>query len=276
MQELVGAIAEAFFRHHACIRHGGELDTRSSGSRRHCCSGYCPCHIKFGWSKIKSTRSAITRGFKPGDTITTFNWDVLIESLLWQAGTWGMRDGYGVDVDVDFDSLELLGANRQRLEMSSPIKVLKAHGSINWLRSVKDRRIGLIEVWLFGLPASGSFSSEGDEDIPEWPYVEQAILTPTYLKDYSMHDTLAEVWDQIVLALEQATEITVVGYSLPRGDSSARAMLSHALRRNDHCKAVNVVSRNAGRDSNWSPFLDAVEKEANWLPCTFEQWVRRL
>jgi len=44
------------------------------------------------------TRSALnswTELLKPGDTIITFNWDILHESVLWRAGKWNFADGYG-------------------------------------------------------------------------------------------------------------------------------------------------------------------------------------
>ena len=32
---------------------------------------------------------------KPGDTILSFNWDLLHEAALWRAGKWHFGDGYG-------------------------------------------------------------------------------------------------------------------------------------------------------------------------------------
>ena len=57
---------------------------------------------------------------QPGDTVITFNYDVSLERELRRAGKWGIRDGYGFDLGVD--SL-----------LPSAIKLLKLHGSTNWI-----------------------------------------------------------------------------------------------------------------------------------------------
>ena len=57
---------------------------------------------------------------KPGDTIISFNWDLLHEAALWRAGKWHFADGYGFHCR---DAPEAV---------HSQIKILKLHGSVNW------------------------------------------------------------------------------------------------------------------------------------------------
>jgi len=56
---------------------------------------------------------------QPGDTVITFNNDVSLDAKLCEVGKWKIGDGYGFDVEG--------------LPSHSPVKVLKVHGSINWL-----------------------------------------------------------------------------------------------------------------------------------------------
>ncbi len=57
---------------------------------------------------------------KPGDTVVTFNYDLACERALHMAGLWEVGDGYGFDLGL-------------RSIPSAKVKVLKLHGSTNWL-----------------------------------------------------------------------------------------------------------------------------------------------
>jgi hypothetical protein len=62
---------------------------------------------------------------QPGDSIITFNYDVSLDAKLRKAGKWEIGDGYGFDVEG--------------LPNTSQVKLLKVHGSINWLALVLGR-----------------------------------------------------------------------------------------------------------------------------------------
>jgi len=61
-----------------------------------------------------------------GDRIITFNYDVSLEDELIGARKFGVKNGYGFEADWD--------------EPDSEVKVLKLHGSINWIGSIFDGR----------------------------------------------------------------------------------------------------------------------------------------
>ncbi|HTF69519.1 MAG TPA: hypothetical protein VK638_43255 [Edaphobacter sp.] len=56
---------------------------------------------------------------RPGDTVITFNYDVALDSKLQRCGKWLVGDGYGFPVEP--------------LPAGSTVRILKLHGSINWL-----------------------------------------------------------------------------------------------------------------------------------------------
>ena len=106
---------------------------------------------EFFWS----LRSENTPGYSafaknhvaPGDVILTFNYDLALERQLKQAKQWEVWDGYGFPIG-------------DKIALSSKVKVLKLHGSINWHGLRFD---GLIQ-------GSGAFNNSLEPPRPViWP-----------------------------------------------------------------------------------------------------------
>src|SRR5258707_6438958 len=66
---------------------------------------------------------AFARRVKPGDVVITFNYDVAVEKELRLAGMFHVGDGYGFKIGQD-------------LTPASNVKILKLHGSANWIGSI--------------------------------------------------------------------------------------------------------------------------------------------
>lgn len=68
----------------------------------------------------------------PNDTFVTFNWDTLLDRALADTGCWSPNDGYG----FTFGSI-LDGSWKSEMDSSlvhkTSLKLLKLHGSTNWL-----------------------------------------------------------------------------------------------------------------------------------------------
>lgn len=67
----------------------------------------------------------------PGDAIISFNWDTLIDRALYATGHWFPDEGYGISFEAIMDGEWKLPDNSVR----SDFRLLKLHGSINWLIS---------------------------------------------------------------------------------------------------------------------------------------------
>ena len=63
---------------------------------------------------------------KKGDTVITFNYDLLIEQELLRRGLWNPIDGYCIGEVKEEDLYLLTDINK------SEVKVLKMHGSVSW------------------------------------------------------------------------------------------------------------------------------------------------
>ncbi len=79
-----------------------------------------------------SAYSELVKFFSPEDTFITFNWDTLMDRALAASGTWTPNDGYGIGFSAFFD-----GKWKEEVDSSLTIasnwKLLKLHGSTNWL-----------------------------------------------------------------------------------------------------------------------------------------------
>ncbi|HTR46566.1 MAG TPA: hypothetical protein VMM16_04170 [Verrucomicrobiae bacterium] len=172
-----------------------------------------------------------------GDVAITFNYDIACERELKKAGMWEISDGYGFALGLD----EI---------PRSKMKVLKLHGSANWL----DLNFGGLQC---GSPSSGlgerpvvcdwrQFESLGySREIrdPECrtasaPVGYPALIMGLHKRFHSDTSFGRErlgfwesLWSQAEEVLAASDEIVVVGYSMPSADSEARSLLLRTANR---------------------------------------------
>jgi hypothetical protein len=166
----------------------------------------------------------------PGDCVITFNYDVSLERELRLAGKFEVGDGYGFRVEG--------------LPTGSKVKVLKLHGSTNWLAllfasfqpggTLSDRPV----------IAKNELSFLGYADAAD-PRFERAgaalpvMILPARKKDFyfavSTGDEYMGFWDalwgQARGALDSTDRIVICGYSLLSVDDRACELLLHPNQR---------------------------------------------
>lgn len=205
-------------------------------------------NVALGWPKI----------LRPGDTIITFNWDILHEVMLWRAKLWSYRDGYGFQCGKQGENDEF-----------TKILLLKLHGSVNWVQEYDSSPVTEIAN-------IADFFVDSKDWQPRSHYSQaqrdsgRKLVLPTYLKDISSNRALLNVWTKAHSLLSQASEMYVIGYSLHRVDHPARLLFGIALSENPHLKRVTVVSPDA---TEWDTFLNQLEIELVRVPHKFEDWV---
>ncbi len=150
---------------------------------------------------------------KFADTVVTFNWDVTLERGLW-------------DREDDFR----MPYTYRRKRDGKFIAILKPHGSIDWFRAedlskkVRNKTEKLdAEVRLY---PHFNFSKH-----PELARVLPVIVPPVASKTFE-YECLKKTWRSIYRAVADATELYIIGYSLPKEDQFARLVLRRALRSN--------------------------------------------
>ncbi len=149
--------------------------------------------------------------------------------------------------------------------------MLKLHGSLNWVQ--EDDHDLVTEI-----ANVGDFFVQS-KDWERRNHTSQAqtdsgrkLVLPTYLKDISSNKALLDVWSQAHLAIANASELIVIGYSLNRVDHPARLLFGIALSENVGLDRVTVVSPDT---AEWDIFLSQLKKEMVRVRQKFEQWVLR-
>lgn len=186
---------------------------------------------------------------RPGDVIISFNYDVALERQLKRAGLWEIGDGYGFSLGIDAIP-------------SSGVKILKLHGSTNWLGIIfggsrggaqvapssdeaRPAIFGSREFEFLGYPSEVSdplcrgISSTGG--VP-------ALILPTLRKRFFERTSLGHEWEgfwqrlwrQAEFALACSKEVIVIGYSMANADEKARELL---LRETNRDALISVFCR---------------------------------
>jgi hypothetical protein len=208
--------------------------------------------------RIREIARAWGQVLKSGDTILSFNWDILHEVILWQAGVWSYRDGYGFHC-----------APQGEMDRSSEVLLLKLHGSVNWVQG--DEAGPVTEI-----ASVADFFAKSKDWQPRTHFHQAQIdwgrklVLPTYLKDITANKALLDVWTKAHEILSQAKELIVVGYSLNKVDHPARLLFGTALSENQELNKVTVVSPGT---TEWDNFLCRINKQLVRIEKPFEDWV---
>ena len=201
-----------------------------------------------------------------GDTVVTFNYDVVIEQGLWEQNKWTFLDGYGLKKDVNNFQAPFGGAYPSDLPTESLIKVYKLHGSLGWIDDsnnqiifrgmpdyFQDYRLLYCEKNLY---AKGARWDEGT-----------TFIEPTYVKRFNCKPML-DLWKQSFQALQQSDEIIIIGYSLPEADAFARTLLASGVFK--AASSITVVNPDASVFDNFERILD---KKIIKKKMSFEEWM---
>lgn len=165
---------------------------------------------------------------RPGDIVITFNYDLALERYLFQNFMWYPKDGYG----VQFHGMPDIAENFKN--RTSGIHILKLHGSVNWrgasflgmptfvngdlqLEWFDDNQEEFFPGYLQTAPPQPKARYTGKHEITG--------LMPSWVKRFESTSMVA-LWRQASYALRDATEITVIGYSLPPEDSAATCLFA--------------------------------------------------
>ncbi len=237
--KVLGTITDAF------LSYQHDLDRFLSGAINP--------ELPLSASEVNQILKAWPGKVEPGDTIISFNWDLLHEATLYKAGKWMPSDGYGFNGCGEVEA--------------SPIKLLKLHGSVNWAQDSArqpERVILHTEQFFPGaqLEHSEDYLKELGSDLG------RPLVIPTYIKTISSA-FLFQLWDEAANTLRVASQITIIGYSLQPADSLARQLLGTSLVRKEK-PAIEVI--NPGMDY-WDEFLSTLGLGFTRIRKKFEHWV---
>lgn len=159
-----------------------------------------------------------------GDVIISFNWDLMQEIALWRAEKFHYSDGYGFEDRPEKEGLTLGPPPRPG---SSQVRLYKLHGSVNWVQEDGDEEPSILRLADF-------FDGGRSNTYDEWQKEGSAnagrrLIIPSYLKTLRSEAFLIRIWNQAARSLRRATDVIVIGYSLPMADSKASSRIRTSL-----------------------------------------------
>jgi len=233
-----------------------------------------------GWNLLRT----FCRKLKSGDVVITFNYDSTIERILLEQRKWSPSTGYGFEIPL----MSLRPHPTRLAPVPSVVIVLHLHGAIGWFQRSAGASSG--SAWIpIEKVAAGALTSEValdplilqglgmhavDAALPTRPPNEaQILLHPSFFKDYELEDeantVFIRMWKEAAEMLRSADEVHVIGYSLPKADSSAMTLL---LTNCDPAK-VSIVNRNKVANHRLRQLLS---EEKLGPPRCFHEWVMEL
>jgi len=190
--------------------------------------------------------------YKNGDTIITFNYDLLLEAILSSLG-YGYR--YGVDEKQEAD---------EQL-------ILKLHGSLNW---GKCEKCGPVDVY------DNILTFERDTKIPcpicQHDIVSPLLVPPVIYKDtyYNDQPLVRESWSLANEILSKAKKIVFIGFSMAE-DAYAKELFKLSLNMNPNedlkCLIVNSTCDDQLKIRYASVLVD---KSFEFTESTFRDYLR--
>lgn len=216
--------------------------------------------------KQQSIGKFVKENLRKGDTIITFNWDLTIERAL-------------EDYPGDPGFLYTFSDKRQGKHFT----LLKPHGSIDWFEKkavpglVPEKKFGTLDDQLFYYPRFNRAQH------PSLMQVPPSIVPPVALKEFEFA-FLKRTWRFVYRAISDATELHIIGYSLPREDQFARLVFRRAIRNNilkarkrsEQPVKVIVINPDPLTEITFSHLVGSGVKDFNFHQAFFEDYVAGL
>lgn len=203
--------------------------------------------------------------YDPVSVIST-NWDILLDNSIYKT----IRE-YGHDAVVDYccyisstkkddDSikpgLEKLGQG------GFNVKLLKLHGSLNWLQCPRCMRLYARLFHKDAIPRYGQHTScrHCDGNFPEETgnhTLASNLIMPTFIKDLS-NPQYKIIWQNAGIEISEAEKIVFIGYSLPNADFEMRQLLSRMTRQSAQIEVVDFSNNEPQKETirqHWKKFF---------------------
>jgi hypothetical protein len=175
------------------------------------------------------------RGVEP--VVVSLNYDVIVDNAMFALSEQyrGMNPpDYCVDISTD--------RYQQFLQAGSLGRLMKIHGSLNWLYCDLCERLDLfisggmrtgkaLDELYHSVPFNDAYSCRGTpcRNRPQCNgFISPILITPTFIKDYENRH-IERVWQEAESAMKKADRAVIVGYSLPTDDVEVALLFKNGL-----------------------------------------------
>lgn len=222
------------------------------------------------FAKFLTKKSSIRAGknYKRKDPVSVIstNWDILLDNSIYQS----LQSDPEYDGVVDYccyisskdeDDITVIPGLEKLGEGGFNVKLLKLHGSLNWLQCPRCSRL---YSKFSSKEAMSSFENpiscrHCDNNFPEEKgnhTLAANLIMPTYLKDLS-NPQYRIIWQNAGIEISEADKIFFIGYSMPYADFEMRQLLSRMVRKNAKIHIVDLLASEDREnfESHWKKFF---------------------
>jgi len=221
----------------------------------------------------EKTRQSFVNLLNRGDTIISFNYDLVLENLLMAHNLWEPFSGYkkyGLTLSHREKYTETSSKNKNTIDL------IKLHGSINWIN--EDFHTGdgsnnisfhlcnrtISQPLIQGIPDPIVFHKFAETHY----FGNPVIVAPSFLKQFDKPYQII-MMNTAIKQIKLADEIIIMGYSLPKADTTASFLFANI----EKTKRVKIV--NTDDESKLKQRLqDNYEvNKVCFYPCKIENWL---
>ncbi|HCW08628.1 MAG TPA: hypothetical protein DGG95_14815 [Cytophagales bacterium] len=208
---------------------------------------------QFAKHLVKLARKRLKDEKNDAVSVISTNWDILldnsIQNLINNEAKPRNADFSGV---VDYCCyISSLDENDSRIKPGLyalgkgryNVKLLKLHGSMNWLQCPKCQRlfVKFYRFWTGGYVFHKQHCRHCKEnfkssDAPDTK-LRTNLIMPTFLKDLNNFQ-IKLIWQNAGIELSEADQVVFIGYSLPQADFELRQLLSRMIRKDAKIEIV--------------------------------------
>lgn len=182
-------------------------------------------------------------------TLISMNWDSLFDNFIHNACIKMKPIEADIDYCIDNECIDnFLTSVKLKSQGNYNIKLLKPHGSTNWLICKNCGRLYThytndITIRNMSRDTSLNVICEYCNREKKASELAPLIITPTYIKSLeNVH--LKSIWYNMYIEISQADELYFIGYSLPNADFELKYLLKKAVRSDTKIKVVLHKSDN--------------------------------
>ena len=199
---------------------------------------------------VCKSKERIRHNYRNSDPVSVIstNWDILLDNSIHneiqRSSELGVVDyccyvsSYNKHDDTVKPGLEILGKGGYN------VKLLKLHGSLNWLQCPKCQRIYVDFNAKIAMNPFANIDSPRcrhcDDNFGKYNShnLNANLIMPTFLKDLS-NPQYKIIWQNAGIELSEAKKIVFIGYSLPQADFEMRQLLSRMVDKKTEIEVVN-------------------------------------
>lgn len=186
-------------------------------------------------------------------TVISTNWDIILDNSIHNNINNRIDNAKGV-VDYccyissyDKDDHTIKPALQVLGEGGYNVKLLKLHGSLNWLQCPRCHRL------FVKFNEKIAMNPYANDDKPTCRHCDDNfdkcdshrlvsnLIMPTFLKDLS-NPQYKIIWQNAGIELSEAKKIVFIGYSLPQADFEMRQLLSRMVDKRTEIEVVDFIS----------------------------------